>query len=99
MGPIGFPKMSVEFTTTNLDERSSQDCVHLQYTLRRVEMDVEHKQVLLSILVKRFRDRVIEEGIRYQSGSFRTSLSDGMVWVLSEILRANKTSVEASLAL
>jgi len=27
------------------------------------------------------------------------SLSDGMAWALSEILRANKTSVEASPAL
>jgi len=74
MEPIGFPKMSVGFTTTNLDESSSQDCINLQYALRGVEMDVEHKQVLLAILVKRFRNRVIEEGRWYQSGSFRTSL-------------------------
>jgi len=43
MGPIGCPKTSVGFTTTNVEERSSQDCLNLQYTVRRMEMDAEHE--------------------------------------------------------
>jgi hypothetical protein len=43
MKPIGCSETSVGFTTTNLEERSSQRCLHLQYTLRGMEMDVEHK--------------------------------------------------------
>jgi len=43
MGPIGCPETSVGFATTNVEERSSQDCLTLQHTLRRMKMDVEHK--------------------------------------------------------
>jgi hypothetical protein len=43
IGPIGCPETSVGYTTTNVEDGSSQDCLNLQYTLRRVEMNVEHK--------------------------------------------------------
>jgi len=43
IGPIGCPETSVGYTTTNVEDRSSQDCLNLQHTLRRMEMDVEHK--------------------------------------------------------